>query len=201
MSYQRERDLFISQASKEGLDLPTIMTLLRHASTLQRLAVAQCNGDGERKTRVCGLCGCGWHPSAFKGNRQFREWSCLVPECRLSWHAEVRLSRHTGNLSGEAKEYCPAGCKGTVASGSVERGICPDCRTQELVTALLADVVAKCGQHLSAECTCGPEETAVKAIFGGDPRGAVLRLSTPSYPYAENGENGANGLYVPARER
>ena len=45
MSYQRERDLFISLASKEGLDLHTIGKLLRYASTLQRLAVAQCNGD------------------------------------------------------------------------------------------------------------------------------------------------------------
>src|SRR3990167_7154034 len=36
---------FISQASKEGLDLPTITKLLRYASTLQRLAVAQCNWD------------------------------------------------------------------------------------------------------------------------------------------------------------
>mgnify|MGYP001559257416 CR=1 FL=1 len=47
----------------------------------------------------------------------------------------------------------------------------------------------------------------VTAVFGGDPRGAVFRLNTPNYPYSANGLNpktgygGADGLYVPPRER
>lgn len=137
MTYQRERDQFVAQATADGLDLPTIDRLLRHASTLQRLAVAQCNGDypcdnGERKVIFCPRCGSGFVRSAFR----------------------------------------------TANDGS---RVCVDCRTQELVTAVLP--------------------AGVSAVFGGDPRGAVLVLATPAHPYDESGRNGARGLYVPARER
>lgn len=51
--------------------------LMRHASTLQRLAVAQCNGDwptdnGYRTTAECPLCGASWAPSAIVGGNLAR---------------------------------------------------------------------------------------------------------------------------------
>ena len=47
---------------------------MRHASTLQRLAAAQCNGDwpadnGVRPTEECPLCSSHWVPSAICGGK------------------------------------------------------------------------------------------------------------------------------------
>jgi hypothetical protein len=79
---------------------------------------------------------------------------------------------------------CPQ-CQATgVDKNAMRKKVCPNCRTQELVERLLRQ--SRC---------------LAVAVFNGDPRGAVLRLSTLSYPYADNGSNGAYGLYVPARVR
>jgi DnaJ-class molecular chaperone len=200
MSYQRERDLFISQASKEGLDLNTITRLLRYASTLQRLAVAQCNGDwpynGDRDRPNamavdCGNCGgTGTFSDVFMAAGQ------ELPKCSLchgngkTWHRDEEADkRHDRRYAVcpkcEASGVAKAAMKRVQPKGSLKTAFyyeCPDCRTQELVTALLR-----------------VQQPRVWAVFGGDPRGAVLRLSTPGYPYDECGKNGANGLYVPAR--
>ena len=71
MSYQKERDEFIAQAAKAGLSDYQIAGVLRHASTLQRLAEAQCNGhwpadNGHRDVDPCPLCESLWVPSASK---------------------------------------------------------------------------------------------------------------------------------------
>lgn len=73
MTYQHERDEFISLATQEGLGLDTCRKLLRYATTLHRLAEAQCNGDwpynGDRdrpsaiKVEMpCTWCGAGNEP-------------------------------------------------------------------------------------------------------------------------------------------
>jgi len=56
-SYYRDRDEFIVKMTKAGLDIEAIRALLRLATTIQRLAVAQCNGDypadnGQRETEA-----------------------------------------------------------------------------------------------------------------------------------------------------
>ena len=147
MSYQRDREQFLIQATKEGLPPGVCRKLLRYATTLQRLAEAQCNGDwpadnGERKVELCPQCGAGFVKSSFKV-----------------------LQKRVG------------------PTGVGFYRICPDCRTRELVIAALG------------ECPVN----GLKAVFQGDPRGAVLKLSTPNFPYDECGKNGAYGLYVPAR--
>lgn len=43
MSYQKEREEFITTMIAEGLTLPEARLILRHAATLQRLAVTACN--------------------------------------------------------------------------------------------------------------------------------------------------------------
>lgn len=73
MSYQRERDAFLVQVGST-LGLDTATKLLRHATTLQRLAVAQCNGgwpcdNGERKVVPCPLCESCWVPSQIQGGK------------------------------------------------------------------------------------------------------------------------------------
>ena len=68
-------------------------------------------------------------------------------------------------------------------------------RPQELVTNLLQEHMNGLGLDYNEE------KHKVVAVFGCDPRGAVLRLSTTNYHYDYSGTNSANGLVVPARER
>lgn len=139
MTYTRERENFIARMAREnalaGARTAHVDTykILRYASTLQRLAVAQCNGDypadnGERKVVPCPECGSGFVRSSFR------------------------------------------------------KGVCPDCRTSQLVRDALAG-------------------TAFKPVFGGDPRGAVLRLAPIGATAADIDSGRERGIYVPARER
>src|SRR3990167_8238502 len=195
MSYTRERDLFINQASKEGLDLATITKLLRYATTLQRLAVARCNGDwpynGDRDRPELAP-----HPSASMNRPEDimarrERWDKQYPTCPKCEASGVAKSAMRRSV-----DKCPCAfvaaerTRCTDCGGTRHPQICPDCRTQELVIALL-------NHQTGAQRWNG----AITPIFGGDPRGAVLRLSTSSYPYDDSGKNGANGLYVTARER
>ncbi len=159
MGYQQERDEFIGKFTEllvTGSQTPEPHTgyraaqiarkLLRHASTLQRLAVAQCNGDfpadnGERKTVQCSRCESGWHISAMRYDR-------------------------------------------TAETTATDRRpmVCVDCRTQELVTAILSPL-------------------NLKPSFAGDPRGAVFVIHRQDTPQELISNGRERGLYVPARER
>src|SRR3990167_3145761 len=94
MSYQHERDEFIGRASKEGLDLPTIRKVLMYASALQRLAVAQCNGDwpynGDRDRPMV---------NEFAGDLVRITWDKLYttcPKCDMSGVAKSAMSPSDG---------------------------------------------------------------------------------------------------------
>ena len=218
MSYQHERDEFISRASKEGLDLPTITKLLKYASALQRLAVAQCNGDWP------------YNGDRDRPSRAF-QYPGYIDSITNEW-VNSRMETDASIKSRQRHDACYTVCPKCEASGVtksamrpsdgiwVKRGkdpvrVCPDCRTQELVQALLPIREVTCplcngdgiGQRGSAAGACqqciGTKliRADITPIFGGDPRGAVLRLSTPGFPYDKSGKNGANGLYVPAREK
>lgn len=131
MSYSRERKEFIGRMTGKGFDLDTLRSLLRYASTLQRLAVTQCNGDypadnGERKVVPCVRCECLWVPSSLNKDR-----------------------------------------------------LCKDCRTADLVRQAL------------------PQEW--KPVFGGDPRGAVLRLAPVDMSDSDIDSGRGSTVYVPAR--
>ena len=52
MSYQRDRDEFISRMAHEGLSLDSILTLLRCATTMQRLAELACSSETADCDRV-----------------------------------------------------------------------------------------------------------------------------------------------------
>ena len=138
MNYQKERDEFIATMTAEGLPVPEIRLMLRYASTLNRLAIAQCNGDwpadnGERKTEVCQDCGIGWVPSSFKriphiteskGGRTYYKRVCH--DCRTSALVKANLPMgYTAVIGGD-----PRGCvlKIKVPSGRTNdwsrEGIC-----------------------------------------------------------------------------
>lgn len=150
MTFQTERDLFIL-AVVDGMTVTTepkhaayavAKKLLRHAQTLHRLTVAQCNGDfpadnGQRETVTCCRCESNWHPSV------------------------MRQERSKGHVGGPT---------------------CPDCRTQDAVRRLLTG-------------------TPFAPVFGGDPRGAVLKLA-PVFASRDDIESGrARLLAVPVRVR
>lgn len=70
MSYQNERETFIDRMTREGLPLDVTRGLLRAASSMQRYAEAQCNGDwpadnGERPVKPCPRCEQQWDRSFF----------------------------------------------------------------------------------------------------------------------------------------
>lgn len=189
MTYQRERDEFISRATREGLSLDVCRKLLRYATTLQRLAEAQCNGDwpynGDRDRPARCNCLPDTDPQNKCNAERARErWDArytICPKCEASGVAKtaMRLSHENGI----PKSQYP-----------VERvKVCPDCRTQELVRELLCTRT-----HLGPEDTHDTLCSDFTPIFQGDPRGAVLLLATPSFPWSKDGSKG-RGLVVPAR--
>lgn len=128
----------------------TARALLRHATTLQRLAEAQCNGDwpadnGERKVKPCPLCEQQWVPSAIQGG----------PMARAAWKAKVPAGPTCAENQG--KRACNGGTEPCDHLAADLRKACPDCRTEARVRALL-------------------EGTQWQAWTQGDPRGYVLRL-------------------------
>jgi len=52
MSYQRERDQFMVRMTAEGLPYGTILTLLRQATTIQRLAELACSSEAADRDRI-----------------------------------------------------------------------------------------------------------------------------------------------------
>lgn len=52
MSYQREREEFISRVMREGLPLDVARTLLRLATTINRLAELACSSEAADRDRV-----------------------------------------------------------------------------------------------------------------------------------------------------
>ncbi len=176
MGYQRERDQFIAAATAEGLRLDVCYYLLRYATTLQRLSEAQCNGDwpfnGDRDRPYRPLGG-GLVESDESINKRRERWDkqyTECPKCQASGVAKSAM-RYSSKL---APNY-----EGDPQS-PIKQKVCPDCRIQELASKLLAG-------------------SSFAPVFNGDPRGAVLVISTPNYPYKDDGSNGARGLYVPAR--
>lgn len=120
MSYQRDRDDFFAHMIKAGMGADTIRLLLRHANTIQRLAVAQCNGDypydnGQRRTVECDGCGSGTAPDALKrykgidpeqGDGHAPRKYC--PDCRTTARikALVAGSGFMAECSGDPRGWC-----------------------------------------------------------------------------------------------
>ena len=189
MSYQNDRDNFIVRASREGLDLATCRKLLRYATTLQRLQEAQCNGDWpyngdrDRPSCSCAFIDHAHGDDCVKEKARFDRRFTTCPKCEASGVAKSALKYSSR----------------TFLVGKLDQGksavvrVCPDCRTQELVRELLKRCQYDTG---SAVILSG----AFEPIFQGDPRGAVLKLATPNYPWSDDGRAGY-GLYVPARSR
>ena len=89
-SYQREREDFLITAARVGLDVQRARVLMRHATTLHRLAEADCSGywpcdNGERKVIPCSRCEAQYVPSVVRRG--------LCPACRTRDAVCRRLDR------------------------------------------------------------------------------------------------------------
>lgn len=125
-----------------------------------------------------------------------------VAQCNGDWPAD----------NGERKvEFCPECESGFVRSSFKKSSfktvdnkpirICPDCRTQELVQVSLGameHVKKDNGLHAMntslKDCDC----MKFKPLFGGDPRGCVLKIQVPS---GRTNDWGKEGICVPVRDR
>jgi len=77
---KRDREQFLMHATRLGLNDRQARRFASMAATHDRLAVAHCNGDwpaddGQRKTKLCPECECGWAPSSFRKG--------VCPDCRI----------------------------------------------------------------------------------------------------------------------
>ena|SRR3990167_1742308 len=200
MSYRQEREQFIIQAAREGIDQHTIGKLLRYSTTLQRLAVAQCNGDwpynGDRdrpwrdnSTEHTPISSQAFGIVRAKHDARYT----VCPKCEASGVAKSAMRYAHMPVPG----YAPDEQRARGQEGVVPK-ICPDCRTVELVNIALAGIGTVLTQTSDSISVTDTHDTRITAVFAGDPRGAVLRLVTPGYPWSEDGREG-NGLYVPAR--
>lgn len=146
--------------------------LMRHASTLQRLAVAQCNGDwpadnGQRKTAACPLCESSWAPSAITGGRLAQ--LATTCDCIASGNQDKPKQHGADPHAKSCAIYTTRAC--------------PDCRT----TAAVRELVRA---HLPM----------FQVVVTGDPRGYVVRLA-PAEATREDIDTGrAPLLYVPGKE-
>lgn len=126
MSYTRWRDEFMVATD---LPLTTKRALLRAATTLKRLAEAQCNGawpydNGERKVIECPLCTILYDPSAIQGGpwakkaalaKGDHEVRTACPDCRTEARVRQLLEGTSyqpyfqGDPRGAVLQLCPVG--------------------------------------------------------------------------------------------
>lgn len=158
MSYRRERDEFFMVCGHEGIPRYDAEKLLRYATTLQRLAEAQCNGDypadnGERKVVPCPLCESNWVPSYIQGGRG----------------AKLALAHIESS-------------QGMIASANKpEAKACPDCRTTALAADCIKDTTWKIvtnGDPRGAVLSLYPKDAPEADIQSGRVRGLYVPPST-----------------------
>ena len=111
MSYQREREEFVARMTREGLDLDTIHTLLRCATTINRLAELACSSEAADRDRIpCPRVKgekIAAHATVATATRAFAQYPCLcdyegkhtdVPRIRLQdWRTEQRAIKAMPN--------------------------------------------------------------------------------------------------------
>lgn len=155
MSRRQDRDQLIATLARELPDVQPFAIvdlarkLCRAGTTLQRLAEAQCNGD--------------W--PADNGERKVE----TCGRCESSW---VRSTM--------SRRKVKADTAGVTTIGEGKKAffyLCQDCRTQDRVTALLA-------------------EHGMVPRFDGDPRGPVLRVFRPGVSRQDIDSGRERGIFV-----
>lgn len=118
MSNKRWREQTFAELGRVGVGFEDSRLLLRYATTLQRLAEGQCNGDwpfdnGERRVVVCPECQGGCVRSAMR--RPGGKGEPVCPDCALSARVRAKVDgwiesgRYPGLLRAELQGD-PRGC-------------------------------------------------------------------------------------------
>lgn len=192
MTYQEERDQFVGRMVKEGLTVTGARKLLSLADRLQKYAELSCSSERAdrdrvpcptkrfRPTRLGGACLCDDGGSL----ETIRPAHCL--KCQHRWPWRVCYGS-TPNISGEETIRCPKCDSREVSAGpheqhhgDVPRHIVSEARAEEEVDRI-----------------CAAAGDGFSPIFGGDPRGAVLKIKVPS-GFSDSWANDG-GVCVPAR--
>lgn len=227
MSYQTERDIFISRMEHEGLPLHVTQALLRAATTLQRYAELACSSEAADRDQVrCpqqgkqhkARCLCADYGSGpgfiltirdAKDDRVHHRIQVLDPgkDART-------LLEHMG------KGYLDPLYRWSihVQHGKIPRYQVREAALERRIAALLAEVSTAhandCARRFndSNPCTCPAQYSSRYVEDGtardwimhtqGDPRGYVLRVIPPSYAERNAGKDRFNldSIGVPARE-
>lgn len=94
MTKQQLREEFVGVMAREVPSMPLrdVRAIMRHATTLHRLAEAQCNGDwpcdnGERRVVPCVRCEGGYHPSVLNKAK-------VCPDCRTCDRVQALCAPH-----------------------------------------------------------------------------------------------------------
>lgn len=177
-TYARAREDFIVLMSADGMAPEIARRIMRHANTVQRLAVAECNGDAWLNSKG---------PRCHRGGPDCKpdHTDCGEPVATLTrppslYWALVRcpscLSTRTERL---IREWC------TKASGAYITKRCA-CGVQHSADE-------PCCRRCYPDC-CG--HVTFEPVFQGDPRGCCVRVRVPSGKYdSMHGD----GICVPTR--
>ena len=123
-SLEAQRMEFVTLMHDEGIPQSVAIAIMRDAATVQRLAVAVCNGDypcdnGERQILHCAVCDTGYVPNSLFGG--------ICPSCRAETRITSALAQFgaTAAFSGDPRGAC---VKVVVPSGKTNdwgrTGIC-----------------------------------------------------------------------------
>jgi len=188
MTYAVERERFIVAMKSEGMPEEIARRILRHANTVRRLSVAECNGDypcdnGERKVEFCSRCEAGYAKGSLLRDYTVKMGRppLICPNCR----AQDLIAQWCDKASAPICPYC--GKPGERLAQTRGQAVPDDlnlyqCSGDE--TRREGDRFHRWSRH------------SFVPIFQGDPRGACVKLKVPS---GKTDDMGREGMCVPTR--
>lgn len=237
MGYQQDRDQTLIELGRAGFTTRQARQLLALGTTLQRLAEGQCNGDypwdnGERKVQPCGRCESLCAPSQLRGRTYPLVYALLstqgtaIAETALTDMEYTPAARTHQERNAPDDVMKPYRWANVTQNAAINPPICPDCRAQDRVRAVLAE-----GPRLrdTSHCTrCGLSQRGIDAgfdpaalqmlhgggcggawvpqpawipYFQGDPRGCVLYIYPAGTPDAaiQDGSARSQGIAIVGR--
>lgn len=189
-SYEIERERFIVAMKAEGMPESVARRILRHANTVQRLAVDSCNGVreprhyGETITQSGrhGACGNEYDDKSFRSTLRWADVTC--PDC-LSTRAERLIREWCDKASAPVCPYC--GKPGERLAQTCGQAVPDDLHLYQCS----GDESRREGDRFHRW-----SRRSFVPVFSGDPRGACVKLRVPS---GKTDDWGQTGICVPTR--
>ena len=185
MSRQKDREEFIALAAREGIPLQAAQRLMGYAATLHWLAELACSSEAADKDRV---------PCPAVKSQKDTDCVCHFGYHELGKHSDVaridvqklRTRKHVEALCKTLpRQWCVSRDEKVLYTGDDE-GQC---------WKWLHGNQSSSVHHATTYEGYKIEQVGVTPIFGGDPRGAVLKLRVPS---GKANDWGGAGICVPS---